>query len=174
MGELGLCPNHFVFLCPSKLPSRPGRKSPGRRRGGGLWVERALSSACPRHYSESEDAANYRALEKLGSRDDSYTRQSLSGTRCAVSNSAGKEVQVLDFNPVRGVRILEHLAEKKDPEWEKLRELLVNSQSTIPAGKYFKHDIVSHLPYFHIRREEAKGELLMDDQWVVQARVCLF
>jgi hypothetical protein len=104
---------------------------------------------------------------------DPYTRQSLSGTRCAVSNSAGK-AQVLDFNPVRGVRMLEHLAEKWDPEWEKLRELLVNSQSTIPAGKYFKHDIVSHLPYFDVKREEARGELLMDDQWVVQARVCLF
>jgi hypothetical protein len=33
---------------------------------------------------------------------------------------------------------------------------------------------VSHLPYFEIRRRRAKGQLLIDDQWVVQTHVCLF
>lgn len=64
-------PNHFVFLCPSKHPSRPGRKS---RHGAGLWDERALSSARPLHFSKSEDTADYSALEKLGSRDDTMDR----------------------------------------------------------------------------------------------------
>jgi 5-methylcytosine-specific restriction endonuclease McrA len=107
--------------------------------------------------------------------EDGSVRQSLSGTRCAITKWAGEEVQLLDFNPGR-VRRLEYLVEKKDTEWENLRELLVNSQSTILAGKYFKHDIVSHLPYFEIRRRGAAGQLLIDDQLVVQtlAQVCLF
>lgn len=100
-------------------------------------------------------------------------RQSLSGTRCAVSKWAGEDVQLLDFSPGR-VRRLEYLVEKKGTEWENLRELLVNSQSTIYAGKYFKHDIVSYLPYFEIRRRGATGQLLIDDQLVVQTQVCLF
>jgi len=102
-------------------------------------------------------------------------RQSLSGTRCAISKWTGQEfeVQLLDFNPTR-LRRLEYLAEKKVNEWEDRRKQLVNSQSTISARKYFKHNIVSHLPYFEIRRRGAKGRLLIDDQWVVQTRVCLF
>lgn len=98
-------------------------------------------------------------------------RQSLSGTRCAISKWASEEVAVLDFNPTR-VRKLEYLAEEV-PGWENLHELLVNSQSTISA-KYFKHKIVSRLPYFEIKRRGAKGQLLIDDQWVVQTQVCLF
>lgn len=100
-------------------------------------------------------------------------RQSLSGTRCAISKWTGEEVavQLLDFNPTR-VRILEYLAEEVSG-WENLRELLVNSQSTISA-KYFKHKIVSRLPYFEIRSRGAKGQLLIDDQWIVQTHVCLF
>lgn len=100
--------------------------------------------------------------------EDIAARQSLSGTRCAISKWAGEEVQLLDFNPTR-VRKLEKLAEEVTG-WENLRELLKNSQSTISARKYFKHDIVSHLPYFEIRKRGAKGQLLIDDQWVVQTQ----
>jgi len=99
--------------------------------------------------------------------EDLAVRQSLSGTRCAISKWAGEEVQLLDFNHTR-VRRLEYLA---GTGWENLRRLLVNSQSTISARKLFKHDIVSHLPYFEIRRRGAKGQLLIDDQWVVQTKV---
>jgi hypothetical protein len=100
-------------------------------------------------------------------------RQSLSGSRCAISKWTG-EVQLLDFNPER-VRRLEYLAENVT-KWKHLHKQLVNSQSTINARKYFKHDIVSHLPYFEIMRGRAKGQLLIDDQWVVQTqvKVCLF
>ena len=91
----------------------------------------------------------------------------------AISKWAGEEVQLLDFNPTR-VRRLEYLAEKKVTGWQNLRELLVNSQSTISVRKYFKQTIVSHLPYFEIKRRGAKGHLLIDDQWVVQTQVCLF
>jgi hypothetical protein len=73
--------------------------------------------------------------------------------------------QLLDFNPSR-VRILE----EKVTGWKNLR----NSQSTISAKKYFKHNIVSHLPYFEKRGREAKGQLLIDDQWVIQTHVRLF
>ena len=102
--------------------------------------------------------------------EDLAVHQSLSGTRCAISKRLGKEVQLLDFNPVR----LEHPDEEKATERENLGKLLVNSQSTIPAKKYkyFKHDIVSHLPYFEIRRGGVKGQLLIDDQWVVETWVC--
>jgi len=100
--------------------------------------------------------------------ENQSVHQSLSGTRCAISNWAGEEVQLLDFNLER-VRRLEYLAEKVTG-WENLPELLVNSQSTISAGKYFKHDIVSHLPCFEIRGRGTKGHLLIDDQWVVQTR----
>jgi hypothetical protein len=81
--------------------------------------------------------------------------------------------QLLDFNPSR-VRILESLVGKNG--WGHLREKIVNSQSTISAGFYFKHKIVSHLPYFVNRGRGAEGQLLIDDQWVVQTRkrVCLF
>lgn len=106
--------------------------------------------------------------DRLGS-----VHQSLSGTRCVISKGAGEEVQLLDFNS-RRVRILENLAEKKVNGWENPRKKLVNSQSTISAGRYFKHKIVSHLPYFEVRRRGDKGQLLIDDQWVVQTWVCLF
>ena len=109
---------------------------------------------------------------KIGDQSEAV-RQSLSGTRCAISKWASEEVQLLDFNPGR-VHRLEYLAEKKATGWKDLRELLVNSPGLISAGKYFKHDIESHLPYFEIRRRGAKGQLLIDDQWVVQTRVCLF
>jgi hypothetical protein len=105
-------------------------------------------------------------------------RQSLSGTRCAISKRAlaseraDELVRLLDFNPER-VRKLEYLAEN-DTKWKNLHKQLVNSPSTINAGEYFKHDIVSHLPYFETRRGGAKGQLLIDDQWVVQTQVCLF
>lgn len=100
-------------------------------------------------------------------------RQSLSGSRCAISKWTG-EVQLLDFNPER-VRRLKYLAENVT-KWEHLHKQLVDSQSTINARKYFKHDIVSRLPYFEIMRGGAKGQLLIDEQWVVQTQVtvCLF
>lgn len=97
-------------------------------------------------------------------------RQSLSGTRCAISKVADEEVQLLDFNPGR-VHDLGNWAKRKGRE--SLRKHLVESESTISAGKYFKHDIVSRLPYFEVRRR-AKGQLLIDDQWAVQTHVCLF
>jgi hypothetical protein len=105
--------------------------------------------------------------------EDLTMRQSLSGTRCAISKWGGEEVQLFDFNPTR-VRRLESLAEEKVTGWQNLRELLVNSQSTISARKYFKYNIVSRLPYFEIKRRGAKGHLLIDDHWVIQTQVCLF
>ena len=103
---------------------------------------------------------------------DRFVCQSLSGTRCAISKGGG-EVQLLDFNPGR-VRKLESRVEEKGSGWENVREVLVNYQSAISAGNCFKLDIVSHLSYFEIRKRGAKGQLLIDDQWVVQIRVRLF
>jgi hypothetical protein len=96
-------------------------------------------------------------------------RQSLSGTRCAISKGLGQNVtvQVLDFNQAR-FRKLE--ANLKPTVWE---IMLKNSQSIIPARKHFKHNIVSHLPYSEVTMK-AKGQLLIDDQWAVQKQVCLF
>ena len=104
--------------------------------------------------------------------EDQSARQLLSGARCTISNRVREEVQLLDFNPGR-VRKIESLVEKKVRGWENVRKRLVNSHSTISAGKYFKHNIVSHLPYFGMKIR-AKGQLLIDDQWVVQTQVCLF
>ena len=100
--------------------------------------------------------------------------QSLSGTRCAISKwaPAKLEVQLLDFN-VERVRVLENRADTVTKSTER-----VNSQAAISARRYFKQKIVSHLPYFKIRSEgrsgENSGQLLIDDQWVVQTQVCLF
>lgn len=96
-------------------------------------------------------------------------RQSLSGTRCAISKWAGGRVRLLDFNPERLSLFAERLAAE-----EKVTGWVVNSPSTISARKYFKENIVSHLPYFEIMGEGAKGTVLIDDQWVVQTQVYLF
>lgn len=103
------------------------------------------------------------------------TRQSLCGARCAISTSVGltTKVQLLDFNLSR-IRKIKNGVEKNPTGLEE-QFSVVDSQSTISARKYFRHDIVSHLPYFERRRSGAEGRLLIDDQWVVQIRqVCLF
>lgn len=96
-------------------------------------------------------------------------RQSLSGTRCAISKWGGGGVKLLDFNPERVSLFAEHLASE-----EKVTGRVVNSPSTISARKSFKENIVSHLPYFEVVGEGAEGTVLIDDQWVVQVKVCLF
>lgn len=55
--------------------------------------------------------------------------------------------------------------------------LVKTSQSTISGVEnFFLHDIVSELPYYLIGKREIKsqGQLLVDDQWMVQTQVCFF
>jgi hypothetical protein len=98
-------------------------------------------------------------------------RQSLSGTRCAISQWPG-EVRVLDFNPERVRIIVTSVLKNKIKTGRYL--LVVTSR---PAGKWFRwfrHGVVSELPYYELRRSGAKGQLFIDDQWIVQIPVCLF
>ena len=110
--------------------------------------------------------------------------QSLSGMRCAISSlKSPGEVKVMDFNPKR-LSMLEdkpkdHLIgytkDKGQMKWENKGEeknemLLVTSQSKVPAGDYFQNDIVSELPYTELNSTKAKGQLFIDDQWIVQIK----
>jgi hypothetical protein len=98
-------------------------------------------------------------------------RQSLSGMRCAISQWPGN-VRVLDFNPER-VRVVKTLVSKNRLKIG--RDLLVAPSRPIEKGfRWFRHDVVSELPYYELRRSGARGQLFIDDQWVVQIPVCLF
>lgn len=100
--------------------------------------------------------------------------------RCAISNLKSLEVKVLDFNPRRlsmlkdkpEDHLIDHVKDKGQIECKNKGEEneLVTSQSTIPAGEYFRHDIVSELPYNEFKSTKAKGRLFIDDQWIVQIK----
>ena len=64
-------PNHFVLLYPFERPSGPGKRG---RHDAALWDERALSSVFSLDFSDSEGTAGYRAMEKLGSKEDPMDR----------------------------------------------------------------------------------------------------
>lgn len=120
-----------------------------------------------------------KATRWIDANDLSYC-QSLSGMRCAISNLKSLEVKVLDFNPRRlsmlkdkpEDHLIDHVKDKGQIECKNKGEEneLVTSQSTIPAGEYFRHDIVSELPYNEFKSTKAKGRLFIDDQWIVQIK----
>lgn len=99
-------------------------------------------------------------------------RQSLSGTRCAISEWSGRKVRVLDFNPGRVRRVVAVREPGKDGE-RVLQRLAVTAPNTIYAGKSFLRDFQSNLPYYELKRSGSKGELFMDDEFIAQIEVCL-
>lgn len=94
-------------------------------------------------------------------------RQSLSGTRCAISEWSGRKVRVLDFNPGRVRRVVAVREPGKDGE-RVLQRLAVTAPNTIYAGKSFLRDFQSNLPYYELKRSGSKGDLFMDDEFIAQ------
>jgi hypothetical protein len=92
--------------------------------------------------------------------------QSLSGNRSALSTPSGA-VALFFFSRRRTKYTF------KDGRVVDVTEGS-EKEGTITLRDCFEHDIVSKLPYYYRKGSGAKGRLFIDDQWVVQTRVCLF
>lgn len=97
--------------------------------------------------------------------------RALSGTRCVISERSTGQVRMLDFNPERLSWVEDWIkrGETVGRNWQ-----VIASPTTIPAGKVFKHDIETKLPYYEVRktglRVEADSTFFIDDDWVVLIR----
>ena len=96
--------------------------------------------------------------------DDIRDRQSLAGTRCAVVQQGS--LLLMDFNPGR-ISKLRANGPSKDPA----RLQAVVDPTVIPAGRFFRHDITSRLPYCASVNTEITNRVLMDDEWLLQFEV---
>ena len=47
----------------------------------------------------------------------------------------------------------------------------VSNPTVISAGRFFRHDILSRLPYCASINPEIKNRVLMDDEWVLEFEV---
>lgn len=96
--------------------------------------------------------------------------RALSGTRCVISERSTGQVRMLDFNPER-LRWIEEWIKPRTGETVGRDWRMMTSPTTIPAGKLFKYDIKSKLPYYEVRkaglRVEADFTFFIDDNWVV-------
>lgn len=92
--------------------------------------------------------------------DDLRDRQTLSGMRCAIVHQGS--LTLMDFSPGR----LAMLDAQNSPELT-----LVETETTINAGRCFLREFTSRLPYCERKREEIKNRVLMDDEWILQIEV---
>ena len=93
---------------------------------------------------------------------ESGDRQSLAGTRCAIALPGS--LLLMDFNPGRLAKL--RAQGSKDPNLT-----TVVDPTVIPAGRYFRQDITSRLPYCASVNMDIKNRVLMDDEWVLQIEV---
>lgn len=94
------------------------------------------------------------------------SHQSLSGNRAALSTPSG--AVAVFFFPRRRIKFTFKNGRIVDITEGSEKE------KTIAIRDCFKHNIVSELPYYYRKGSGAKGRLFIDDQWIVQTRVCLF
>jgi hypothetical protein len=87
-------------------------------------------------------------------------RQTLAGTRCAVAQHGS--LLLMDFNPGR----LAKLRAQGPPK--DLSLTAVVKPTVIPAGRFFRHDFTSRLPYCASVNTEIKNRVLIDDEWLLQ------
>jgi hypothetical protein len=75
----------------------------------------------------------------------------------------------MDFSPGR----LAMLPSQDSDEKSGLK--VVETPTTINAGRCFLRDFTSKLPYVECTKEEIRNRVLMDDEWVLQieVRFCL-
>jgi hypothetical protein len=71
----------------------------------------------------------------------------------------------MDFSPGR----LAMFDARNPPEDTELT--VVETPTTINAGRCFVRDFTSKLPYCERTREEIKNRVLMDDEWILQIEV---
>lgn len=107
--------------------------------------------------------------------EDSPMIRSLSGTRCVISDTGNGQVRMLDFNPER-LTWMKDWIKSRTREAEGRDWSVMASPTTIRAGKVFKHDVKSQLPYYELRKTrdpvEAGFRFFMDENWVILIRVC--
>lgn len=87
-------------------------------------------------------------------------RQTLAGTRCAVAQHGS--LLLMDFNPGRLAK-LRAQGPSKDPSLT-----AVVKPTVISAGRFFRHDFTSRLPYCATVNTEIKNRVLIDDEWLLQ------
>lgn len=90
-------------------------------------------------------------------------QRTLAGTRCAVAQQGS--LLLMDFNPGRLAK-LRAQGLSKDPSL-----MTVVKPSVIYAGRFFRRDITSGLPYFSSVGREIKNRVLIDDEWLLQFEV---
>ena len=75
----------------------------------------------------------------------------------------------MDFSPGRLAML-----PSQDPD-EKSGLEIVETPTTIYAGRCFLRDFTSELPYIKRTKEEIRNRVLMDDEWILQleVRFCL-
>jgi hypothetical protein len=83
--------------------------------------------------------------------------------RCAVVHQGS--LTLMDFSPGR----LAMLHAQNPPENTDLR--VVETPTWINAGRCFRRDFKSKLPYCERTKEEIKNRVLMDDEWILQIEV---
>jgi hypothetical protein len=99
-----------------------------------------------------------------------FTRHTLSGMRCAITEPGKWKLRVLDFNPGRLGRVVAVREPGKDGK--KVQErLAVTNSSVIHAGLCFQHDVTSSLPYYELKRFGVWGNFFMDDEWIAEIKV---
>jgi hypothetical protein len=99
----------------------------------------------------------------LESNDEIRDRQTLAGTRCAFAQQGS--LLLMDFNPGRLAK-LRAKGPSKDP-----RLMAVVKPTVIYAGRFFRHDFTSRLPYCASVNPTIKNRVLMDDEWLLQFEV---
>lgn len=101
----------------------------------------------------------------------------LSGTRCLISEgrawrSTGR-VCMVDFNPERLPRIEDYIKRRTGETERNWR--VVTHPTTFLAGKAFKNNVKSRLPYYELRKPGDQNDhgftFYADDKWVVLIRV---
>jgi hypothetical protein len=103
--------------------------------------------------------------------------RALSETRCVISETSTGRVRMLDFNPER-LPWIEDWIQRRTGETGGRDWRVITSPTTILAGKVFKYNIKSKLPYYELKktgdrdRAEAGFRFFIDDKWAVLIRVC--
>lgn len=122
-------------------------------------VDHAFTSAPVRRWDEWGPSST-RWRECYGEIRDRHT---LAGTRCALAQQGS--LLLMDFNPGRLAKLrAQGLLE--DPSL-----MTVVNPTVISAGRFFRHDFTSRLPYSASVSTEINNRVLIDDEWLLQFEV---
>ena len=146
-------------LCRATPPAKDSRTVKGFVSRLAKRMDHAFTRAPVRQWDEWGPSST-RWSECNGEIRNQHT---LAGTRCAVAQHGS--LLLMDFNPGRLAK-LRAQGPSKDPSL-----MMVVNPTVIYAGRFFRQNITSRLPYLSSIGTEIKNRVLIDDEWLLQFEV---